>query len=182
MVSVTLRGDQVYVGERFSVSLQRTLRIPDDGRTYPLPPSLGTFPIHRVEDYSERVPSAWRERGGFFVPLYQREALWLQFDGAPWKPNAVRVGVGGVNAITGEPWSEGLRADPQNYIVCPDQPWLDGIHTAEGTVRQFVAVGLGMGDTVEEQLTGAATFGGLQLQAYEPKPGRFPDRPPRPTR
>jgi hypothetical protein len=131
-----------------------------------------------VAEFADRVPAAWRERGGFLAPLYQREALWLQFEAAHWKPNAVKVAVGGVDALTGGPGDDGLRADPQNYLVCPDQPWLDGINSGDGTVRQFVAVDLGAGDTVEEQLTGAAELGGLQLQVYDPVPGRFPDEPP----
>lgn len=172
------REGNIQIGERFAVALQRTVRVPDDGGSYPLPPGLGALPVYRVEDFADRVPPALRERGGYFVPLWEREALWLNFTAAWWKPNAVKVGVGGVNALTGEAWDSGLRADPQNYLVCPDQPWLDGIRTAEGTVRQFVAVALGSGDTVEEQLTGAAEVGGVQIQVFEPKPGRFPDEPP----
>ncbi len=178
MLQVSLDDDRIAIGERFTLSLMRTLRIPDDGKSYPLPPALGRFPIHPVEEFADRVPERWRERGGFFIPLYQREAMWLQFEAAFWKPNAVQIGVGGINAVTGEPWSPRLSADPQNYVVCPDQPWLDGIHTAAGTVRQFVAVSLGRGDTVEEQLTGAAEYGGVQVRVFEPKPGRFPDEPP----
>jgi hypothetical protein len=180
MLQVSLQGDRIQIGERFALSLMRTLRIPDDGKTYPLPPGLGRFPVHPVTEFADRLPAAWRERGGYFIPLYQREAMWLQFEAAFWKPNAAQIAVGGINAITGERWSPetDLRADPQNYIVCPDQPWLDGVHTAGGTVRQFVAVALGRGDTVEEQLTGAAEYGGLQVRVFEPKPGRFPDKPP----
>jgi hypothetical protein len=44
MLQVTVQDNRVLVGERFSMSLQRTLRIPDDGREYPLPPGLGLFP------------------------------------------------------------------------------------------------------------------------------------------
>jgi hypothetical protein len=62
---------------------------------------LDAFPIHRVEDYSDRVPTAWREHGGVFIPMYQREALWLAFGGAYWKPNAVKIGVGKINAVSG---------------------------------------------------------------------------------
>jgi hypothetical protein len=178
MLSVTVREDRIHVGDRFSFTLQRTLRIPDDEKTYPLPPGFGPFPVHRIDDYAHKVPTLWRERGGFFVPMYQREALWLQVEAAWWKPNAVKVAVGGINAVSGEPWSERLHADPQNYIVCPDQPWLDGINAGEETIRQFVAVPLGSGETIEEQLTGAAEFGGIQVQVFEPKPGRFPDIPP----
>ncbi len=31
------------------------LRIPEDGRDYPLPPSLGKFPIVSVSDYKDKV-------------------------------------------------------------------------------------------------------------------------------
>ena len=177
-VAVAMEQERVRIGERFSVSFQRTLRIPDDGRVYPLPPGLGAFPIRRVADYRERVPPAWRERGGVFIPMYQREALWLAFEAAAWKPNAVKVGVGGVNAVSGAAWDERLHDNPQDYLVCPDQPWLDGIASGQGTIRQFVAVPLGEGYTVEAQITGAEETGGLQLLVFEPKPGRFPDSPP----
>jgi hypothetical protein len=177
-MEVIVMNDRVQIGDRFAVTFQRTLRIPDDGRTYPLPPGLGAFPVHRVEEYYDRVPEAWREQGGVFLPVYQREALWLGFDGAPWKPNAVKVGAGRVNAVSGGPWDEDLHDDPQDYLVCPDQPWLDGIKTAEGVVRQFVAMPLGKGYTVEGQVTGTEKFGGIQLVVYEPRPGRFPDQPP----
>lgn len=30
------------------VSFHRTLRLPDDGRDYPLPPTLGRFPVARI--------------------------------------------------------------------------------------------------------------------------------------
>lgn len=180
VANITLKDDRIHVGERFSFTLQRTLRLPDDGKTYPLPPGLGAFPVLRVSDYEDKVPQQWREQGGFFVPLYQREALWLQFEGAWWKPNAVKVSVGGINAVSGEAWNEELRNDPQNYIVCPDQPWLDGINIGESQIRQFVATPLGLGDTIEEQLTGSHEWGGLQLQVFEPRPGRFPDQPPAP--
>jgi hypothetical protein len=193
MLRVRVQHDQIQIGRHFTVSFQRTLRIPDDGGTYPLPPSLGAFPISRVRDYARRVPAAWREHGGVFIPMYQREAMWLDFGGAPWRPTAVKVAVGKVNAISAQPWSERLSAGSdasrrgaendgdggQDYVVCPDQPWLDGINAGTGFVRQFVAMPLGMGYTVEGQVTGAEEFGGVQIAAYDPKPGRFPDRAPR---
>jgi hypothetical protein len=179
MLDVQLGHDFIKIGEHFSVSFQRTLRIPDDGKNYPLPPSLGSFPISRVEDYADNVPDTWREHGGVFIPMYQREAMWLSFRAAYWRPNAVKVAVGKINAITGQEWSEDLQAEPQDYIVCPDQPWLDGINDGDGYIRQFVAMPLGMGYTVEGQVTGKEEFGGLQIVVFDPKPGRFPDEPPR---
>ena len=165
MPDVVIAKDEIRIGKRFSVNFQRTLRIPDDGGAYPLPPGLGRFPLRR-------------EPGGAFLPMYQREALWLAFDGAAWKPNAVQIGIGGVNAVSGGAWDEGLSSDPQNYIVCPDQLWLDGINAGDGMIRQFVAMPLGSGTTVEAQLTGREEVGGLQIRVFEPKPGRFPDKRP----
>ena len=182
MLDVNVAGDIVRIGERFAVAFHRTLRIPEDGRTYPLPPGLGRLPVHRVAEVADRAPATWRDRDGIFIALHQREALWLGFDAASWKPNAVKVGVGGINAVTGDPWDERLHADPQDYLVCPPQLWLDGINTGTGIVRQFVAMPLGLGYTVEEQISGAGEVGGIQIVVFEPMPGRFPDRPPEQVR
>lgn len=182
MLDVRLDGDRIHIGNHFSVSFMRTLRIPDDGKEYPLPPALDTFPIHRVADYADRVPPDWRERGGFFIPLYQREALWLSFHGHDWHPVAARVGIGKVDALTGERWHARLSGKPQNYVVVPLQPWLDGINSGKDTVRQFVAMPLGQGYTVEAQITGEEVFGGLQLRVHDAKPGRFPEEDPNPRR
>jgi hypothetical protein len=110
--------------------------------------------------------------------MHQREALWLSFAAASWKPNAVKVAIGRVNAISGEADDQGLRDSPQNYIVCPEQPWLDGINSGQGSIRQFVAMPLGGGYTVEASVSGREEIGGIQITIFEPKPGRFPDQPP----
>ncbi|NTU48786.1 MAG: hypothetical protein HGA84_07260 [Syntrophobacteraceae bacterium] len=178
MLEVVIERDRIRIGERFSVSFQRTLRIPDDGRAYPLPPGLGAFPVYRISDAGDRVPSAWRERGGAFIPMYQREALWLGFSAASWKPNAVKVTLGGVNALSGRPDRPGLGAEPQDYLVCPDQPWLDGFNAEYGSIRQFVAMTLGLGYTIESSIMGEERHGGMEITVYEPKPGIFPDVPP----
>ncbi|MHA2284122.1 MAG: hypothetical protein ACXAC5_25055 [Promethearchaeota archaeon] len=178
MLDVIIENHGIRIGDRFALGLHRTLRIPDDGQIYPLPPGLGRFPLFKVLSYRDRVPLQWLDEGGAFVPMYQREALWIGFHAAEWKPNAVKIAVGGINVISGEPFNCGLNADPQDYIVCPDQPWLDGINTGHGSIRQFVAMPLGMGYTVEASLTGREKFGGIQITVFEPKPGRFPDTPP----
>ena len=178
MSEVTLKHNDLVFGEGFFLNFQRTLRIPDDGKTYPLPPGLGTFPVCKVDDYKERVPEAWADHGGVFIPMYQREALWISFRPRYWKPNAVKIAIGKVNAVSGKPWEQSLHPEEEDYLVCPPQPWLDGINAGKGYIRQFVAMPLGMGYTVEAQVTGEETFGGIQIIVYEPKPGRFPDQPP----
>jgi hypothetical protein len=177
MISLAIQRDAVRFGDRFVVRFERTLRVPDDGTRYPLPPGLGRFEVHNVSDYPA-VPSEWRSHDAVFITMYQSEALWLSFDSAPWKPSAVTIGVGGINAISGEAWPGELHDAPQNYLVCPPQLWLDGINAGREFVRQFVAVPLGHGVTVEGQLTGREVQGGLQIRVYDPIPGRFPDTAP----
>ena len=71
---------------RLTIEMQRTLRIPDDGKTYPLPPGLGQFPLRHVDDFASAVPDSWRKRGGVMMPMYQSEALWLRFDSNVFRP------------------------------------------------------------------------------------------------
>jgi hypothetical protein len=167
-----LPGNVLAVGEA-RLTFQRTLRIPDDGRSHPLPPGLGAFPLRRVDDYASRVPDGWAEHGGVFLPMYQREAMWLSFAGS--RPNALQIGIGKVCAVSGGVFGADLRTQPQNYVVTGTQPWLDGIASGKGTIRQFVAMPLGLGYTVEAQVTGEERFGGLQLRAFCAKPGRIPE-------
>ncbi len=153
------------------VAFQRTLRIPDDGRDYPLPPSLGHFPVRHVDDFAG-VPNSWKTRGGVMLPMHQTEALWLNFYASEY-PIALKIGAGGICAISGERWAVTLQSTPQNYVVLPYQPWLDGFRINQDVVRQFVAMPLGQGLTVEQQLTGEETWGGLQFQAFPYRADEF---------
>lgn len=162
--TVRIDGTTLCLPGGVRVRFQRTLRLPETG-THPLPPGLGDFPIRRVEDYPQTVSEEMRARGGVMLPVYLREAMWLHFGGST-EPAALQVGVGKVCAVSGRPWSGTLARDPQNYVVLPRQPWLDGINSGKGTVRQFVAVPLGLGATVEGQVTGEEVFGGVQLQSF----------------
>ena len=177
MLEVRVTEDRIFIGERFSVSFQRTLRVPESYRASKLPPGFGPLPVQRVADYADRVPATWKP-DAVMIPLDAREAMWLSFNAASWKPNAVKVGVGEINAISGEAWSSTLSDDPQNYVVCPLQLWLDGINAGENFVRQFVAVPLGQGYTVESQVNRGVETGGLRIMVFEPKPGLFPDQAP----
>jgi hypothetical protein len=161
---VRIDGNTLRLPGGVAVRFVRTLRLPETG-THPLPPGLGEFPVRRVADHADRVPEEWRARGGVMLPVYLREAMWLSFAGTT-EPAALQVGVGKVCAVSGRPWSGRLSRSPQNYVVLPRQPWLDGINSGKGTVRQFVAVPLGLGATVEGQVTGEEVWGGVQLQSF----------------
>jgi hypothetical protein len=165
------------------IDLQRTLRIPDDDETYPLPPGLGSFPLRHVDDFSERVPSRWLQRGGVILPMYQSESMWIYFqssyvDRRGQYPFAIKIAAGKVDAVSGELWSDGLRRDPQGYVVAPEQPWLDGYCVKKGVIRQFVAMPLGSGLSAEEQITGEAEYGGLQIEVFPMKREVFESRFP----
>jgi len=166
---------EVHPSATLRLHLQRTLRIPDDDSTYPLPPGLGQFPLRHVDDFANKVPPQWMEHGGVMFPMYQSEAMWICFDSDydddrdVSYPFAVKIATGKVSAVSGETWKSGVNRDPQDYVVVPEQPWLDGYCVEEGVIRQFVAMPLGAGYTAEEQVTGKGEHGGLQILAYPMK-------------
>jgi hypothetical protein len=165
--SLSITFPEVHGEARLDIDFQRTLRIPDDDEVYPLPAGLGRFPLRHVDDFAQRVPEGWLEHGGVMLPMYQSEALWLHFGG--WYPMAVKIAAGKINAVTGKEWSPGLHRRPQDYLVVPEQPWLDGYCVEKGIIRQFVAMPLGSGYSAEEQITGKAEHGGLQVVVYPMK-------------
>jgi ubiquitin len=105
--------------------------------------------------------------------------MWIRFKSSG--QFAVKVHVGGVNAISGEPSYETEQTQIrryralseeksiQDYVVTPKQLWLDGIAATDGTVRQFVAMPLGSGYTAEAQITGVDLICGLQLEVVPVK-------------
>jgi hypothetical protein len=158
---------EVHKEAHLSIDFQRTLRIPDDDKEYFLPPGLGRFPLRHVDDCGRTVPKEWIDHGGVMFPMYQAEAMWIYCSSS--YPFAIKVATGKINAVSGKKWKNGLNRSPQDYVVAPTQPWLDGYCIEKGVIRQFVAMPLGAGFTAEEQLTGNAKYGGLQIVAYPMK-------------
>lgn len=176
--SLIFRFPEVHPSATCEIEFQRTLRIPDDNRVHALPPGLAWFPMEHVEDHASRVPPSWVEHGGAMLPMYQAEALWIRFnvsgatEGVDY-PFAVKIAAGKINAISGTPWTNALSKTPQDYVVLPVQPWLDGFSVSKGLIRQFVAMPLGKGYTAEEQLTGVAEHGGIQVIVYPLRRDRY---------
>lgn len=97
--------------------------------------------------------------------------MWIQF--YTHDPFVVKVYVGGINGVSGDPMVPNMATylkqqnhvlRKQDYLILPSQPWLDGIATAPGLVKQFVAMPYGSGYSVEHQVTGMETVGGLQFE------------------
>ncbi|MBT7066443.1 MAG: hypothetical protein HN919_09090 [Verrucomicrobia bacterium] len=173
--SLVFSFPEVHPSAQLTIHLQRTLRIPDDDRVYPLPPGLGRFPLQHVDDFAKRVPGQWIEHGGVMFPMYQSEAMWICFSAdydderEACYPFAIKIAAGKINAVSGKEWEFGLSREEQDYVVAPKQPWMDGYCVKKGEIRQFVAMPLGSGYSAEEQLTGKAEHGGLQIMAFPMK-------------
>lgn len=186
-----LPGSKVPQG--LEISFHRTIRVPDNEQVSQLPPSLGSFPLYKTQDYASSLPQDMVEKGGVFFPMYQKEAMWIRFKANA--PFMIKIYCGGVNAVSGEHSNEDAETKQrrlrlaqkgesiQDYVVVPSQLWLDGVAVKPSVVRQFVAMPLGQGYSVEAQLTGKEVIGGLQFEVTpalcEPKDRRNP-RPPRP--
>ncbi len=170
---------EIHKEAQLRITFQRTLRIPDDDNIYPLPPGLGNFPLRHVDDFSKTVPGKWLQHGGVMMPMYQSEALWINFSSRYIRkhrteyPFAVKIATGKINAITGDEWQNNLSKETQDYLVAPEQPWIDGYCVEKGFIRQFVSMPLGSGYSVEEQLAGKAEHGGVQIIVYPMKKDVF---------
>jgi hypothetical protein len=105
--------------------------------------------------------------------------MWLKFYAK--EPFALKIYVGGVNAISGVPIKESTEAAlkrlqlsykvKQDYVILPEQPWLDGIASDDGRIRQFVAMPKGSGYSVEAQVTGEEKVDGMQFELTPVKRG-----------
>ncbi|KAG9003962.1 hypothetical protein FRB93_010547 [Tulasnella sp. JGI-2019a] len=153
------------------MALTRTLRIPNDGSTYPLPAGLGTFPLYSVANYD--LPADVKAKGGLMTAMYQLEALWLSFICSK-RPTAIRIFSGGINVLSGKAelsnWTqrhsknEDVVQQGGTRLIVRKQSWLDGFVSSDSKVRQFVATSLNSGNTVESQITGSNNLSGLQIE------------------
>ncbi|KAF5531759.1 integral membrane protein [Fusarium mexicanum] len=118
------------------VSFERTIRVPDNESLNRLPPSLGKFPLFKTDDVGDKFPVSMAEKGGVFIPMYQREGMCVSFESE--KRYAIKIFAGNVNVISGEPRMPdatlacrrpGLPSQNkfiQDYVVTPP-PRIDGV-------------------------------------------------------
>ncbi|KLO88628.1 uncharacterized protein LW93_4438 [Fusarium fujikuroi] len=165
---------EVVTLDELTITFRRTIRVPDNKNTSGLPPDQGAFPLFKIQGYARTLPLSMAQKGGLSIPMYQREALWIDFEST--KTYAIRIHVGNVNIVSGEPSVPNnatelrrrqlLKKEKsiQDYIVVPDQEWIDGVATAPGQVKQFVAMPIGTGTSIEYQMmNGEETSAGIQF-------------------
>jgi hypothetical protein len=85
---------------------------------------LGRPPLRKASDFPDRVPPDWLKGEGecYFLPLYQQEALWMDFRTEFWAGFAVRIKHNDLNSLTGKEWEPDLKKggqDDLNYLVTP---------------------------------------------------------------
>ncbi|KAI0381386.1 hypothetical protein F5Y04DRAFT_288960 [Hypomontagnella monticulosa] len=164
-------NEEMFKPQALSIEFIRTTRVPDNDFESELPPNMGKFPLFKIRDYAHRLPPEMVAKGGVFFPVYRKEAMWINFSAD--SPFMIKIYAGGVNVISGQHYKEDdsagsqrlrYRGSLQDYVVVPKQLWLDGFAISPGVVRQFVAMPMGEGYSVEAQLTGAENIGGLQFE------------------
>jgi hypothetical protein len=166
-LEISYRLDGIHVKNTITqqehvIRLCRTLRVPENGNVHDIPATFGPLPHIDISECSD-IPEM-KKKGGLMVPMLQREALCITF--TVWDSKscqiAVRVYAGGVNTITGLRSTE--PSGRQDYYVSPLQNRVDGFGGGDGQhVKQFVAMPVGSGYSVEKQLSGAE-LGGIQFQ------------------
>ena len=68
-----------YGGYGVSINFKRTVRVPDDGKDYPLPAGLGNFEIRPASELIDNH-SLDDIKDVFMIPMHKEEALWINFD------------------------------------------------------------------------------------------------------
>lgn len=137
LIAITNGAHKIVIDDDPEITFHRTLRMPDDKRLHQLPASLGHFALFNVEEHADRLPPNITRQGGLFFPMWQREAMWMQFSVKKRSTYALRIFVGRINAVSGLMMGEELpqindRELKQDYIIIPQQRWIDGICVASG--------------------------------------------------
>ncbi|KAK2031835.1 hypothetical protein LX32DRAFT_650410 [Colletotrichum zoysiae] len=100
--------------------------------TNSLPPGTGKSPLFRVRDYAHKMPEDMARKGGVFFPMYQREAMWIDFSaGVRINPRCANPARG-----VGSPWLFRLA------VATPEIAETDDADEAEAEEMGLAAGGL----------------------------------------
>ena len=102
------------------------------------------------------------------------EAMFISFSSL--SVFAIKIFLGPINVVTGDRSSRTIsdnliRKEKQDYIVTPEQRWIDGIVTGPNEIRQFVATATTKGSrySVEAHLKKSELKGGFSFVVVLPK-------------
>ncbi|KAK8856119.1 integral membrane [Apiospora arundinis] len=135
-IKISRTESVTYGNGLLSIDFMRTIRVPENITVATkLPSGLGKFPLSKVSDYADKLPSGAQVDRGVFFPMH------------------LRIYAGGVNAVSGMHWI-GTQASPprqhtammpgQDYLMVEPRPLrpctLDGIAVEPDVFRQFEAL------------------------------------------
>lgn len=188
---VSTDGEAIQVGkeENVRISFNQTVTLAGD-RSGSITGFLGLYPV-----YSRTVVREGQKiqtNADFIVPMHgmdvmltnmqhllmelslDEEAVFISFSSA--SVFAIKVLLGPINVITGnrdhiESTKSLIDEEKQDYIVTPEQRWIDGITTGPNQVRQFVAKSTTKGSrySVEAHLKKSELKGGFHFVVIPPK-------------
>lgn len=168
MLHIQINRDEIHFGASVTLRLARTLRLPagdllkcakDDFE-------FGTLPIYRLADYTKNWPTGSYRRADLFAPLADQESVDICLAGRYWKPNAIKIGFGQTNVLTGAAWSIPLSDQPSDYVVCPPVCCINGGFAHTIKERQ-------LSSEDHEWAEMLATCPPLRVCVYEPRPNLY---------
>lgn len=170
-LSLQVKQDTLAISQQdgeLELSFARTLRVPENGKTFGAPVLFAPMPLIPVSEHKLHLPSQIAQKGGLLLPMYQREAIALNLNTSMSASGrtarfAIKVLAGTINVLNETVKNQPDLEKGQDYVIAPGQARLDGFVAARDLVNQFVGMSLGSGYTAEGQLTGKETFGGMQL-------------------
>jgi len=169
---LTFTFPEIHPDAKLTIDFQRTLRIPDGEREFPLLPGLGRYPLFPVRELVERGSAPWLDKVEAMLPMYQSEAMWLSFQPTysvaheTFYPFAVKISAGRRDAVSGRTWSSVIHRNPQDYLVLREQSWLGGFSNGHGRVHQFVAVPFGNREVDGAEPRDLDNKGRVQIEVY----------------
>jgi len=172
-------GPYVELGGMARVVLRKCARVPTDGLSHPLPSKGPHFPIFDVSEFTSEADNttsllpAGLADGTALIPMYQKEALWMDFNVR--EPVALKCVCNGNNVLTGQTdvpllmkikkshiWPPNAQ---QNYMILPQQRWLGNRNAGEGQMAQFVPAPLDDASAADAQMSGAAS-NAIKISAF----------------
>lgn len=98
----------------------------------------------------------------YLAAIAPHDAYWLGFEADDGLSFAVTVDVEGRNALTGQKGSTpSLVRQPKNFLLIPDQPWLDAMAGPRGRPQQLIPR-----FDHQDRALGIATGGEIHLTIY----------------
>ena len=137
---LTVRAEDVHPEAIAGVRFQRALRLPEGTPPYNSVRSDAFHSPRALSDIYEHLSFDWLMRSNqHLICLLASESVTLEFASPHAYPFAIKVSIGGVDALSGEPHHGALGRIPQDYIPMPCQNWIDAWQDGAGATHDFIA-------------------------------------------